>query len=347
MSQGLTAEARQAPVAATRSVRWIKMRSELLETREVMGMARLLQMHRLDVVGRLWRFWAWSDSKTVDGWLPDLTVEEVDFLVETDGFAQAMQRVGWLVIQPDGMRIPDFAAYLGEYDRKRAEHAARQAAYRERQASRDCHVTVTKRHQDQDQDQGINRSPLSPLPREVASQGSSTPEPPGGAGVSSNKPVESERKGLRAELTVEERSQPVWQRFLELWQDRPGERGFVRKWLRQVPEAWVLKAFDAAASGNGNTVHWCEPMLERWKAQGGPPENPQASLPAQAPANDDPDAAIVTKWIQRLPSDRQEALFHETRQRFGPLMKFNGKAFRKAQMDVAREWMTREETAAR
>ncbi|MBM80691.1 MAG: hypothetical protein CMJ78_08870 [Planctomycetaceae bacterium] len=113
---------------------WIKVEVTLHEKTEVIGMSAILGLDQYGIVGRLLRVWSWADQHTTDGDAPHVTPAFVDRLTSFDGFANAMQQVGWLDVVTSestvSLRIPNFDIHNGESAKKRAQAAKRNAKYR-------------------------------------------------------------------------------------------------------------------------------------------------------------------------------------------------------------------------
>ena len=113
---------------------WIKVKVTLHEETEVIGMSAILGLDQYGIVGRLIRVWSWADQHTTDGDALHVTPAFVDCLTSFDGFADAMQQVGWLDVvtseSTESLRIPNFDVHNGESAKKRAQTAKRNAKYR-------------------------------------------------------------------------------------------------------------------------------------------------------------------------------------------------------------------------
>lgn len=111
---------------------WIATDADLPEKPKVRQMARSLGLDRWSVAGRLVSVWGWFDKASTDGFIAGTVAADVDDLAGHDGFADAMQLVGWLVIEQNGLLIPDFDDHHGNSAKKRALGALRQGRYRKR-----------------------------------------------------------------------------------------------------------------------------------------------------------------------------------------------------------------------
>ena len=113
------------------AIPWIKVRGNLREQREVFVVARRLGLARDHVVGLCVRFWAWADGQTTDGTIDGIRLEDIDAIVEHEGFAAALAEAGWLLVDERGVIIPNFDRHNGESAKKRAMKTQRQARWRD------------------------------------------------------------------------------------------------------------------------------------------------------------------------------------------------------------------------
>jgi len=105
------------------------------------------------VIGCLIRLWSLADQHTTDGFLPGYTRWYMDEMLGVDGFCEAAELAGWLIIQDDGLRIPLFDKWFGHGSKVRALAARRQQKKRrvventiqpdKKITSRSCHAPVT------------------------------------------------------------------------------------------------------------------------------------------------------------------------------------------------------------
>ncbi len=109
---------------------WIKTRKDLHGDPSVLGIAALTGVDVDGVVGKLHRIWSWADTHTTDGNGRNVTASWVDVLVGTPGFAEAMEKEGWLEIGSAGIRIPNFERHNGQSAKQRAVTANRVAKHR-------------------------------------------------------------------------------------------------------------------------------------------------------------------------------------------------------------------------
>lgn len=109
---------------------WIKMRVDLKDDPAVFKLAEKLGVDEMHVIGCLFCFWAWVDKHSVDGRVDAATSRLVDKITSTNGFADALVSVGWLVVTESGLEIPKFDRHNGESGKERSQKNARQARWR-------------------------------------------------------------------------------------------------------------------------------------------------------------------------------------------------------------------------
>jgi hypothetical protein len=109
---------------------WIKMRLDLAEDPAVIAMGGQTGLDEFAVVGRLQNLWSWADRQSRDGHAVGVTEKWIDARLRCDGFAKAMQSVGWLHLTAKGIEFPNFDRHNGESAKKRALGTVRKAKQR-------------------------------------------------------------------------------------------------------------------------------------------------------------------------------------------------------------------------
>lgn len=109
---------------------WIKMRTALATDPAVIDIAAALKIDEFSVVGRLHHLWGWADAQSLDGNAPGVTENWIDRYVQAPGFAAAMSRVSWLIVNSDGVSFPNFDVHNGETAKARALGAKRVQTFR-------------------------------------------------------------------------------------------------------------------------------------------------------------------------------------------------------------------------
>jgi len=178
---------------------WIKIRTQLPTDPAVMAIAHLLSIDEDAVVGKLVRLWGWADEQLRDGCATALQRADIDALVRANGFAKALEQVGWLVVTETGIRIPRWEVHFSQTAKQRALSARRMQKKRAR--SRYANVTPSvaqrrnqNRTEEEEERPARGGAPARPRPRE------GTPEP------KSDKP---EEKGAVQKGAVQERPAAV------------------------------------------------------------------------------------------------------------------------------------------
>jgi hypothetical protein len=112
---------------------WIKMRSSLRSSPKVVRIASAFNADicpqgvrgRLAVVGALHAVWSLADEHSVDGRLEGYTLQTLDLEINWPGFSAAMQSVGWLNVDSQGIEVPRFDEHNGASAKRRAMESAR------------------------------------------------------------------------------------------------------------------------------------------------------------------------------------------------------------------------------
>lgn len=121
---------------------WIKMRVDLHTHPKVVRIVSAVCPQdvrnlsaRCLIVGALHAMWSLFDAHSTDGQLPGYTSETLDTLVGLDGFARAVESVGWLIVSDKCLEMPEFGAHNGKGAKRRAEDTA---SKRVRRMSAEC-----------------------------------------------------------------------------------------------------------------------------------------------------------------------------------------------------------------
>lgn len=127
---------------------WIKMRVDLLTHPKVVRILSATRTDKFRVVGGLHAVWSIFDTHSVDGKLKGYTPELLDHVIGWEGFARAMEAVGWLTF--DGLEtlaLPEFDAHNGQSAKRRAEDQKRKRDGRNRPQSvhDDCGQNADKK----------------------------------------------------------------------------------------------------------------------------------------------------------------------------------------------------------
>jgi hypothetical protein len=139
---------------------WIKMRCDLPNEPEVLSVADQCGMDVDTVVGKLHRIWSWADRHTKNGNAVGVTGVRIDELARANGFAAALEKVGWLVVSETGVRIPHFDRHMGQGGKRRALTARRMVTHRKRNSNA---KSVTKASPEKRREEKSSNSPNGEL----------------------------------------------------------------------------------------------------------------------------------------------------------------------------------------
>lgn len=99
---------------------WIKFEHATLDKPEVLVLADYMETTPDDVIGKLLRVWVWFDKNSINGDAGGVTnvtlMKFIDRLVDRNGFAACLKKVGWL----SDSGVPNFDRHNGESAKKRA-----------------------------------------------------------------------------------------------------------------------------------------------------------------------------------------------------------------------------------
>lgn len=110
---------------------WIKMQYGLWDNPKVVRIMSACEVDQPRVIGACFRLWSLADQYTQDGRLDGYDAAVIDVTVGVDGFAAAMEGVGWLVIEAQTVIVPRFEKHHGTGAKRRALDAKRKKSGRE------------------------------------------------------------------------------------------------------------------------------------------------------------------------------------------------------------------------
>jgi hypothetical protein len=159
---------------------WIRMRTDLDEDPAVIGIAEMTSLDVDTVVGKLWKVWRWANNHTLDGNAAIVTKAWLDRYTSVTGFADALVKVGWLVVTDNGITIPKFYRYNGKSAKERAMTAQRVAKHRGKGDGKCNGITVTKplpekRREEKSIGDESPMTPLAPSRKNPASEQTASP----------------------------------------------------------------------------------------------------------------------------------------------------------------------------
>lgn len=162
---------------------WIKMRGNLWDDPRVAAIVDATDTSEAAVIGGLYWLWAAADQHTEDGFMPGLSLRQIDRKTGINGLGLAMAAVGWIAEEEGGIRITRFEEHNGESAKRRCMEAKRKAGARKVSASDADKLRTKSGHhaelekekekeidQKQDQKQKQPRVAAQPAPDDVDPQ---------------------------------------------------------------------------------------------------------------------------------------------------------------------------------
>lgn len=126
---------------------WIKVEVATLDKPEVVRMAELLGVKRDEMIGILFRFWAWLDRSTGNGVVTHTSRFGVDEVMHCAGFSAALESVEWCKFDNEALTlaVPGFDKHNGNPAKTRALGRDRKREYDERKSNAECVTKEEKR----------------------------------------------------------------------------------------------------------------------------------------------------------------------------------------------------------
>lgn len=141
---------------------WLKVEISTPEKAETMAITAAMGWDDIDLtVGKLFRVWRWFDQQTIGGNAPGVNSALLDRIAGATGFADAMQSVGWLVIDENGISLPNFDRHNGETAKSRALTSRRVTKFNAKVNATTVNPTVNP-----SVNPSVSPALVPPLPRE-------------------------------------------------------------------------------------------------------------------------------------------------------------------------------------
>jgi hypothetical protein len=110
---------------------WIKMRSNLWDDPRVAAVCDACGCGEAQAVGAMYWLWATADQHSEDGLLPGMTARQINRKTGVQGFAEALQAAGWLILSEEGAQIVRFDEHNGTSAKRRASESRRKMSARD------------------------------------------------------------------------------------------------------------------------------------------------------------------------------------------------------------------------
>jgi hypothetical protein len=119
---------------------WIKWLKGLSRRREIIVLARKLNISKREAACACMEMWEWADEETTDGHVQGATKDDIDLMLGIPGFGVAIEspEVGWVRFTERGISFPRWDRHNSETAKKRAleqRKKKRQRKLSERQTS--------------------------------------------------------------------------------------------------------------------------------------------------------------------------------------------------------------------
>ncbi len=141
---------------------WLKFEKATPDKPEVFAIAAKLDMDPDAVVGKLIRVWCWFDTHTTDGNGAGVTRPLLDRIAGVTGFVAGMESVGWIVVTPAGVSLPNFERHTGETSKGRALGAKRAADHRAKSNGDSVTQSVTTALPREEKRREERKAPVAP-----------------------------------------------------------------------------------------------------------------------------------------------------------------------------------------
>lgn len=167
---------------------WIKVEKSTPRKPEVLMIARELGIHPDHAFGLCVRFWMWCDTHLASGKLHGVDCDMLDAILEKNGAAAALKKVGWIEFSGDMLRVSNFGKHMSENAKVRASNNLRQTNRRENvsRSKRDKNVTkaLPEIEKEIEEDKDIRTPPTPsqaiPIPDPVTDLATAEPMGPEG-----------------------------------------------------------------------------------------------------------------------------------------------------------------------
>lgn len=216
---------------------WIKMRSNLWDDPRVSSMVDATDSSEASVIGALYWLWATADQHSSEGWMPGLTMRQIDRKTGVAGMAAALKAVGWIDVADDGITLARFTEHNGASAKRRGETARRVQEHRRRTCNAEV-VTESKqvRYLEKEKEKEIEAKAKA-TEQHAAHDGAVPDRLPGDIAVP--EPLED---GEGQPPRAAPRKPQTAVRFPEFWATYPVKKGKV-----DALKKWKAKGCDAIA----------------------------------------------------------------------------------------------------
>lgn len=143
---------------------WIPVEHATARKPEILELSELLSIHPDQAFGLCFRFWCWCDSNLETGNASRVTLSMLDTLLERNGFAAALVKVGWLRVRDGSLEVPNYDRHLSKNAKKRALSRNRVADMRKRNCNVQSVTPALPHNSTRTVQNRKKKTPLPPLP---------------------------------------------------------------------------------------------------------------------------------------------------------------------------------------
>ncbi len=151
---------------------WIPARIDLHEDPSVIGISRILKINEDETSGKLLRIWAWASRQTANGVVPYVTTDWLNRFVGLEGFAEAMETVGWLVVRETRLEFPNYHRWMSRSAKERLLSNNRQSNIR---LNRDKTVTTVQKSTEEKRREELEDPPTPQSQKQPTAQAEDGP----------------------------------------------------------------------------------------------------------------------------------------------------------------------------
>lgn len=150
---------------------WIKVEKNTPEKPEVYAIAAALNIDPDLAFAKCFKLWRWADDHTTNGNATSVTEFLLDSITGVKGFAVALEKVGWLIVNKRGdsaaifgIEIPNFERHMGEGAKQRALTANRveKSRAKKKPGKQSDPVTIDPLPEKRREEKNIEDTPLTP-----------------------------------------------------------------------------------------------------------------------------------------------------------------------------------------
>lgn len=99
---------------------WIKVEITTPDKPEIVASARMCGTTEEAAFTAFFRLWTYFDAHTATGFLPGITIADLDKRAGLKGFGKAMAQVGWIAEDSRGISITNWDRHNGDSAKSRA-----------------------------------------------------------------------------------------------------------------------------------------------------------------------------------------------------------------------------------